>query len=147
VVEIMSTNRYILLRLCFAKCPSLVASVLMATTFVACHITDPMQPEAPTAPVIYREYASADGCPSFQEACLQGRAAVERDCPGDGTYKKPGDYGKCIRDAIRDYLRDIDSCFSQSDQSRIKRCILASFPLATRASSSAAGKERFRSEE
>ncbi len=134
--------------MCFARCPSLLASVLIATTFIACHVTDPVQPEIPAAPVIYREYASAgDGCPSFQDACLQGREAVEKACPGDGKYKKPEDYRKCVRAAVRDYLQGIASCFSQTDQSRIKRCVLASYPLPVGVSSSAAGKERFHSEE
>jgi hypothetical protein len=143
----MKLNDYTLARFLCTKCPSFVASLVMSFTFVACNATSP---NAPVLPSAQEESAAAVNtappCPSFNEACATGRELVASACPADGKYKKPGDYKKCRRHTLDSYLKGLSSCFSQSQQNEIRRCILASFPLVE-PSSGGTGKARFHSDE
>ena len=133
-------------RLLRTKCPSCLASLVIAFTFVACN---PTSPTAPVLPSVSDEAAfavnAADDCPSINEACAAGRELLESSCPADGKYKKPGDYKKCRRQTLDNYLKGLSSCFSTSQQNEMRRCILASFPLVEPASGGV-GKTRFHSD-
>ena len=137
----MRSSRYTLLRVLFAEMPAFVASVIMATTFVACHVSNPMEPEPSAAVNEQAMYAATQSsCPTFQDACVQGRDEVLKNCPADGHYKKPSDHKKCVRIALRAYVTKIDTCFSKSDLNSLERCILGSMPAVVD-SSGGAGKD------
>ena len=143
----MRLRDYNCVRFCGARCPSFLASLVIAFTFVACN---PTSPTAPTLPMEADEpsfaAAAAGPCPSINEACATGRELVESSCPADGNYKKSGDYKKCRRQTLDNYLKGLSSCFSTSQQNEMRRCILASFPLVEPASGGV-GKTRFHSDE
>ncbi len=137
-----SSSRHTLVRMMFAPLPAFVASVIMATTIVACQVSNPMAPEPIAAPGDTAPYAaSLAPCPSFHDACVQGHEGVLASCPPDESYRKPGDHKKCVQAALKVYLHGLDTCFTQSELSTLRHCILGSIPTAVD-SSGGAGKTR-----
>jgi hypothetical protein len=145
-------------RLLCAKCPPLVASVLISLTFISCNATSPTAPVLPSAPEELTPVASSTPeelapalagsapCPTYNEACQTGRDLVADACPLDGKYKKTGDLKKCQRQAVDSYLNSLSSCFSQSERSSMRHCILSSFPLVD-PTSGGTGKDQFHTDE
>jgi len=142
----MKLNDYALLRILCARCPSFVASLVMTFTFLACDASSPTGPILPSAPEEIATAVEADPCRSFDEACAEGREFVESACPAAGEYKRPTEYKKCRRQAIDSYLDSVAPCFSPSELSALRRCILSSLPIVANPSGGTA-KDHFHSDE
>jgi hypothetical protein len=142
----MKLNDYTLLQILCARCPSFAASLVMSFTFLACDASSPSGPILPSAPEEFATAVEAGACPSFDEACAEGREFVESACPLDGKYKKPSEYRKCKRQAVDSYLDGVASCFSPSELNSLRRCILSSLPIITNPSGGTA-KDHFHSDE
>jgi len=141
----MKLNDHALLRILCARCPSFAASLVMSFTFLACDAAGPAEPILPSAP---EEFAivTVEGCPSFDEACIEGQEFVEEACPPDGNYKQPNEFKKCRRQAVDSYLDSVASCFSPAELSSLRRCILSPLPIVTKPSGGTV-KDRFHSDE
>jgi hypothetical protein len=115
--------------MCFAKCPPLAASVVIAATFLACHVSDPVQPQLSSNEILSPELSQAPAdCPSFHQACRLGYEAVTSACPVDGGYKKASEYNRCVRIALRKYMKTVSSCFSRAEREDLRECIRTALP-------------------
>jgi len=145
----MKLTDYTTVRLLCAKCPPFVASIVMSFTFVACNPTSPTAPVPPAATEEFSpDVAAPASCPTYAEACNAGIEYVSTACPPVGKYKHPGQLKKCRREALNSYLRDLSTCFSDSQQDQLRRCINAGLSIVVDPSAGGgAGKTRFHSDE
>lgn len=145
----MKLKDYTTVRLLCSKCPPFVASVVMSFTFVACNATSPTAPVLPTATEEFSpNIAASASCPTYAEACNAGIEYVSNACPEVEKKKPPGKIKKCRRDALNSYLRDLSTCFSESQMDQLRRCINAGLPIVVDPSAGGGtGKSRFHTDE